>query len=336
MEISMVKDTVEKNYDIEISKIEKIKNVYKIDSNKGRVCLKLIKYNYKHFLFIISAMMHLRKNGFTNVLPFITTIKGKYYIEIENNYAYLNPWIESRQCNYNNPLDVILATSTLAKLHKKSEGFTITEDMQPRIGWFKWIETFKTRINEVLDFKQRIEAKDEKTEFDNLYMNMMKEELYIARKSVDDLLCTDYLEKMKEEINKKGFCHHDYAHHNVLVNNNSEVTIIDFDYCILDTHLHDLASLLIRKMKNGKWDIDSANFILDVYNSVKKVDKLDISIMAAFIEFPQDYWQVGIQYYWEKQPWTEEFFMSKLNKILKDREQKQEFVDEFMSYRYNS
>lgn len=120
----------------------------------------------------------------------------------------------------------------------------------------------------------------------------------------------------------------------MLIGENNEVGIIDFDYCILDTHLHDLASLLIRKMKNGKWDVNNALFILDVYNSVYSIQIQDIPIMAAFMEFPQDFWQVGIQYYWEQQPWEEQFFINKLSKIALDGEEKQEFINEFRTLKY--
>jgi hypothetical protein len=54
------------------------------------------------------------------------------------------------------------------------------------------------------------------------------------------------------------------------------------------------------------------------------------------MEFPQDFWQIGIQYYWENQPWGEEFFIKKLEKILEDREDKQNFIDEFRFFNYKS
>ena len=41
----------------------------------------------------------------------------------------------------------------------------------------------------------------------------------------------------------KRFCHHDFAHHNLLIDKQGEINVIDFDYCILDSHIHDLASL---------------------------------------------------------------------------------------------
>ena len=51
--------------------------------------------------------------------------------------------------------------------------------------------------------------------------------------------------------------------------------------------------------------------------------------MAAFMEFPQEYWQLGIQYYWEKKQWDEEVFINKLNKIYEDRDEKYEFIQDF-------
>ncbi|EGO88618.1 spore coat protein, partial [Clostridium botulinum C str. Stockholm] len=78
-----------------------------------------------------------------------------------------------------------------------------------------------------------------------------------------------------------------------------------------------------------KWDIDNAKRILGTYNSINKVESDDIPIMAAFMEFPQDYWQRGIQYYWEKKPWGEEFFIKKLERYIEDREEKQQFIEEF-------
>lgn len=105
------------------------------------------------------------------------------------------------------------------------------------------------------------------------------------------------------------FCHHDYANHNILIDSENQIYIIDFDYCMLDTKLHDLASILIRVMKNGKWDLKSAELILNSYRKESYIDKESIPIIAAFMEFPQDYWQIGIQHYWEKQPWSEEFFL---------------------------
>lgn len=335
LDILKVKELVENNYNLHIEYIQKIKNVYKISNDYNNFCLKVINYDFGHFLFIISAIKYLKKNDFKNTPEILNTQCGQEYIQLEDKFAYLTPWVDSRVADYDNSLDVLLAASKLAELHNKSLGFKLTEDMNPRIGWFKWIETFNTRENEILDFKGRILKKDKKTKFDVMYLDKMDEEIEFCKSSKKNLSESNYLEKMKIEIVKNGFCHHDYANHNVLITGDGNVNVIDFDYCILDTHLHDLSSLLLRIMKHGKWNMNIALFILDAYDSINRVMKDDIPIMAGFMEFPQDYWQIGIQYYWEKHRWPEDAFIKKLKKIYYDEEEKQNFIDDFRIKKYS-
>ena len=334
MNIDELKQLVEKNYELNIIEFEKIKNVYRIKTVQDDYCLKMIKYEFPHFWFILSAIKHLQRSGFDRVPEIIKGADGKDYISIDNENAYLTKWIDARECNYDNPIDISLAAVKLAELHNSSEGFQVTDSMKPRIYWYKWVESFRTRMDEILDFKKRIALKDEKTEFDFLYLSAMQKELYRAESAVTNLLNSNYMEKVHDEIKKSGFCHHDYAHHNVLIEECGRINIIDFDYCILDINLHDLSSLLIRRMKNGKWDMENVLPILDSYGSVRKIENTDIPIMTAFMEFPQDYWQIGIQYYWEGPLKGEDFFVKKLKKVYEDREEKQEFIEEFRAFKY--
>lgn len=334
MKLKEITGLVEENYAAKVDDIEKIKSAYKIKCGSDSFCLKIVKYDLGHFLFILSAMKHLQHNGFESIPEIMKTTGGGDYIMMGNEHAYLTKWMNARECNYDNPIDVMVAASKLAELHQKSKGFKVEPFMNPRVGWMRWVDIFKVRKNEILDFKLKVEAKDVKTEFDSLYLEAMEKELDRCDRAVARVLSTDYYARMMMEISEQGFCHHDYAHHNVLLEKSGKVHVIDFDYCMLDTHLHDLSSLLIRRMKNGKWDVNNAIFVLDAYDVVYPVENEEIPVMCGFMEFPQDYWQVGIQYYWEKQPWGEEFFLKKLEKILEDREEKQEFIDEFTGRKY--
>lgn len=329
MNVDEVKKIVEENYNLKVHSIEKIKNVYKVSTLKGYFSLKIVKYEFGHFLFIISAIKHLQQNGFKYIPEIIKTKNHSDYIKFESNYAYLMPWINARLCNYDNPIDIKSATIKLAEFHKKSKGFNVTKLMNPRVGWFTWIQTYKTRKNEILDFKSRIYKKNKKSKFDEVYLSIMDEELKRAQNSIDNLMKSDYMDEMKEEVKDNGFCHHDYANHNILIDKNNDINIIDFDYCILDTYMHDLASLLMRRMKYGKWSKENACEIIDLYNRENSIKNNHIDIIKGFLEFPQDYWQRGIQYYWEKKNWGEEFFLKKIYKYIEDREYRQEFINNF-------
>ena len=259
------------------------------------------------------------------------TNSGEHYIKFFGNYAYVTEWVPSRESNYDNPIELSSAATKLGELHACSEGFTITKDMKPRIAWFSWEEVFNVRKNEILDFKNRINQKAYKSDFDKLYLSSLDEEIDRADRSVRGLKNSNYLKLMEKQVLKRGFCHHDYANHNVLIDSKEQINIIDFDYCILDTNLHDLSSLLIRVMKNGKWDIRKGEKIIESYSLSNSLQEEEFNIMKEFMRFPQAYWQLGIQMYWEQQPWKEEFFLGRLSKYLEDREERESFIYSFFS-----
>lgn len=330
MEISYIKSEIQDKYLLEIETIEKVKNSYKIKTKDGDYGIKVIKYQYPHFYFIFSAIKHLKNRGFNNIPEIIDTKDDLGYISLGNNYAYLNKWIDSRSCNYKDLKELKLASETLGKLHSCSEGFILNRHMKPRIAWFSWVKVFETRCEEILDFKRRIYQKAHISKFDEIYLSAIEDELDIAKKAIDELKNNKYIEIMDKEVIKRGFCHHDYAHHNILISKDGQINIIDFDYCILDTHLHDVASLLIRSLKDGNWCRDKAYFILDSYSNTHSLFDEEVRLMKGFIRFPQGFWQIGLQYYWEQQPWGEDFLVNKLNKYLKDRENKEKFLKSFI------
>lgn len=320
---------LKEEYNIEVKKVEKVKGAYRIEAIDKVYCLKIVKYELSHFLFILSAINHLNNKGFQYAPQIIKTVKGKEYIASDGFFAYVTYWLKGRELSYENPIELSLAAKKLAELHKASEGFKAEEYMKPRVGWFKWIEVYRTRRGEILDFRDRIYAKSHKTLFDLYYLQLMEEALKQCDISINNLCNSKYDIIMLDEIKLGGFCHHDYAHHNILINEDNELNIIDFDYCIMDSHLHDLSSLLIRAMKYDRWNEERMKVILSSYNEIYQLRQDEIPIMAAFMEFPQDYWQRGIQYYWESKPWDEDFFIKKVKCYADDRDCRREFLENF-------
>lgn len=329
MDILEIKNIIESNYLLKVVSVKKVKNTFKIKSEDGEYCIKIIKYDFPHFYFILSSIYHLQKRGFNKIPEIIKTKDNSGFIRIGNNYAYITEWVPSRISNYDDIYELAKVTEKLGELHKCSEGFVVNKYMNPRIGWFSWINVFDTRCSEILDFKKRIDQKANKSQMDKIYLEAIDGELQRGKRAIEDLKNEKYINIMEKEVMKRGFCHHDFAHHNILIDTNEYINIIDFDYCILDSHLHDLSSLMIRTMKGGKWNKDTANLILNSYSKSNEVYDEELNLMKSFIRFPQEFWQRGLQYYWEQQPWSEEFLENKILKYLEDVEQREIFIEEF-------
>lgn len=329
MDILEVKNIIESRYCIKVIDVEKVKNTFKIKSDDGDYCIKIIKYEFAHFNFILSAIKHLQKRGFKKIPEIIKTKDNTDFIKIDNNYAYLTSWIPSRLSNYDDINELARVTKKLGELHRCSEGFILNKYMNPRIGWFSWINVFETRCNEILDFKNRINQKAYKSRVDEIYLSAIDAELYRGKRAIEDLKSEKYMNIMEKQVMKRGFCHHDFAHHNILIDTNEEINIIDFDYCILDSNLHDLSSLMIRTMKGGNWNSDTANLILNNYSKSNNIYDEELNLMKSFIRFPQEFWQRGLQCYWEQQPWGDEFLGNKILKYLDDADEREAFLEEF-------
>ena len=82
-------------------------------------------------------------------------------------------------------------------------------------------------------------------------------------------------------------------------------------------------------MKDGKWSTQKANLILNAYCITNNVFDEELSLIKEFIRFPQGFWQIGLQYYWEMQPWEESVFINRIKKYIEDIGYREEFLNEY-------
>lgn len=322
---------IEESYGFKIKDISSIKNVNRIETDCGVKCLKWAHMSPSFFYFIYSAVNHLRDRGYESVIPYNTTIDGSMCIPDGDHVYYLVDWIESRECRFKREEELKKAIRAAAELHRASIGYVPPKGAKPRVFYNKWVDKCYKKITELLEFSKFIEDKEYKDDFDEMYSRHLSYYCRQAGESAEMINRSPYRE-VSEESEKSGeFCHHDLANHNFLITEEGNVYLIDFDYCIMDTRLHDLCSLIIRNMRYGVWEIEKAYFILNEYDRIYSVNQKELEVIKALMTFPQDFWQVGLQYYVEKQPWTMEYFLMRLGRIVNDREIRDRFLQEFLN-----
>ena len=319
---------IEKAYGFRIISEEKVRKISKLNTDQGAKCFKRAHASRSYFQFVFAAVDYLIQKGFTAPIGYDRTLGDDICIEYGEYIYYALPWIESRQCKFKRQEELFNAIGLSAELHKASAGFVSPEDSKPRIHYGKWPERFLQRLDDIKIFKEIIEAKEGKDDFDKIYYPFIDFFINQGNESIELIKSSSYYDISEKAREKGEFCHHDMAEHNFLITPSGEMKIIDFDYCIMDTRLHDIASLIIRNMKHGIWDIGKADFILSEYSKNYSISREEIEVIKYFIIFPQDFWQIGLQYYIEKQPWSMENFMSRLNNIRRDFALRQNFLQE--------
>ncbi|MDK2798779.1 MAG: hypothetical protein PWP27_489 [Clostridiales bacterium] len=311
---------ISKNYGLKIYRSELIRKIIKLTTNQGVKALKLVNIPYSRYIFTCEVMEHARNNGFYNIPEVLPSLDGKKGIETKEGIIMINDWVNAEEVKYSSDLQLKQTTVALAQLHRASERFKPSKNTKPKILWGKWIKNFNCRCKQMLMFKKIAESKSKKSDFDNKVIEFTDYFYDRGMKAIHGLEKDNY-SRVSEKIKKKRtFCHHDLGHQNVLFTQDNDIYFIDFDDCILDMTIHDLANFIIRNVRYKPLNMDKVRFILKTYDKENSVSEQEMRIMRDFITFPQEFWELEVRYYKypEKYPWPEEEFNMKLNRVIND------------------
>lgn len=181
--------------------------------------------------------------------------------------------------------------------------------------------------------RDMVRKKNIKSEFDILYLKSMEFYKEIGRNSLSTLKESDYYELCMVAENEKSFCHHDFTYHNIILNDNMDVHVIDFDYCKREVRTFDISNFMIKVLKRVDWNLEFAVAIIDSYNSISPLKPEEYKVLYAYLEFPQRYWRLANRYYYNEVNWGQNTFASKLESIINEQGKYLEFIDKF-KYEY--
>lgn len=314
---------------LKVKQIIPVRSVYRIVTDKGFFCLKRLRFPIEDMNYIFAAVEHLRERGFSNTFRIIKQKNGDDFISFKGDKYFLTEWIDGRECDFLNPLDIDAAIEVLARLHNAAEGYAPALYPESRCYYGKWPENFRRRIDEMKLIKEQVLAKPEKSDMDGIYLDYVDMCISDGEEALLLLNKTDYQGLSEEAAKKGGFIHHDFAHHNILHTFDGRTYVVDFDYCIMDIRIHDIGSLIIRNMKKTNWDMDKALDILESYDRRNPISNKELSVLVPFLLFPQDFWMISRQYYIERKPWDEEDYVDKMSTKSEYTLMRRKFIEEY-------
>ncbi|MDD2420913.1 MAG: CotS family spore coat protein [Heliobacteriaceae bacterium] len=309
-------------------RIKPLRNAFRIETPEGRCVIKQCELSIKDLMFIQEAQHHLTKNGFRRFAALRINPQGSLLLEIDGTFWVSTNWVEGRECDYDHSLDITTAVKGLAEFHLAARGFSL-ENCAERNYWGKWPQIFANKIKQMEECQTIAGQKQFPGLFDHLYLKHIDQMLATAREALLLLEGSAYQRLMQQEIKQGGFCHHDPASHNIIIGPNGQAYFLDFDYCLQDTRLHDLASLLIRVLKRHHWSLKKAFKVVDAYHQVYAVASGELAVMLCFIAFPNDFWQYGWAYYKENLNRPPEFHYRRLKRFANNLQNRRRFLRMF-------
>lgn len=320
---------LERQFDIEIESIKPNKGVYLLKTNKGLKCLKKINYGTQKLLFVYGAKEHLINNGFPNVDKYCLNIDGNPYALVNEDIYTLSEWIEGRECDFYNKEELSMAAKKLAYLHISSNGYEPPENSKLKSDLGRWPHLMDKRIKSFDKMRDMARKKNNKGSFDLSYIKGVDFYKELGKRALKIIDSSNYMELCSVADEEKGFCHHDYTYHNIIIDNNGEFNIIDFDYCKKEVRAYDISAFMIKVLKRVDWDIEYAKLIIDAYNEVSPLKAEEYRVLFAFLLFPQRFWRLSNRYYYNEVNWAQNTFNKKIEDLITEQDNYIKFIEEF-------
>lgn len=306
---------------------QRIRKVWRLETDAGPCCLKRSILNQCDMLFVESVVAHLRARGFAAVVSCRRTLTGEAST-IWNGQTYvLYPWCESREADFNRDEDLRLALHTLAELHAKSAGFIPYSSDPGRVRWGLWPRILGARRAQLAAFGARAASMAKFSPFCARYAHLFPYYFAEAGRSLAALAASPYQQLCADAIQQRSVCHHDCSARNFLIGPEGRPTLVDFDYCLADLRLHDLANLILRLLRHDRWNSRIAAKALAMYDEESSLDGRELAVLYPLLLWPQDFWQIGLQFFLEELPWSQERFLQTLRRKTEDRAERAVFLE---------
>jgi CotS family spore coat protein len=286
-------EKVLKEYDLKLVKFEKTRSAYKVETDKGLICLKKMRHGIKKAENGNNLVNELYDNGFKNTARYIKTKDDKLFVRFKHYIFYVTEWIDGKECDLNDINEAVNCCKLLANFHIAVNKIS-SKNLLLRNNLKNWPQIFKININDLERFKRIIDGKKIKNEFDVTYYKYIDDFYQRGIAAISFLNKSNYYSLSKEANDLKTICHDSFYYQNILKKDDSYY-IIDLDSIILDLQVNDLGKLIRRLMfKNSyQWDFQKTKILIEAYNSCQKLSRSELEVMLALIIFPHKFWKLG-------------------------------------------
>lgn len=304
---------------IKFKDTEKQRAVYRVDYNNNSYCLKKVYYELDDLLYVYSAIEWLYRNKI-RVPKLLPTIDNNRFAQFNDMLFILTPWIEGEKCSFDNMNHIELSIKKLAQIHSISRTFKPILGSNLKEGFDDYYISTLKHFQDLL--KSSNDSFKYKDKFSKKFISDFDLNFRLAKISLD------MSNKIEPSQLSRSLCHGDYVNKNILIPEDNDPWIIDFDKCKMDYCARDLSYFLRRLLKreNTKWDLDLSLNILKTYNNITPLTESDIYYIISYICFPQKYWKISRDYFKNVHKCNKNSFFTLLNNASSKSEYQYDFA----------
>jgi Ser/Thr protein kinase RdoA (MazF antagonist) len=262
--------------------------VYRASTNKGEFLIKAFHIRTfgtkltkkQQTIQVASYIKKLKNRRYPNVVNWLTTHSGRYYVYKNGSPYYMTDWIEGRSLQ-NNVEDYEALGRAVANLH------TICKDYLSSMSSFtiKRIKLFKLQDHL---FRLRLKVIKRKKTLANKWFQEHGDRCSALAKEAWQILRTPKVKEIMSEENKHpALIHGDVTFPNIIINSNG-LFLIDWDNLRMGSTYNEIAKTLSNTTCFNPIHIDA---LLRGYEAIKPLNWAERLLISALFRLPREAWR---------------------------------------------
>jgi spore coat protein I len=267
-----------------------IKTVWKVKTSEKMLCLKRLKQTYDKVLFSVNAQIYIKDSG-GNVPGIILNKMSQPIVQYNDQLFVVYEWLEGKDLDFNNNVDLEAALRGLATFHKASKGYQYPENARESSKFGRWPEQYTSMRNRFATWKD-IASENNSNVSHASYSKNVDSMIEVANLALDYIDKSQYQNLSTPNSDLKVLCHQDFGKGNAISTTNG-VIVLDLDSVTFDYSARDVRKIIGKlAIDKDMFDMSRMNDILSWYSKENPITEDEKKILYIDLLFP--HWFHGL------------------------------------------
>jgi CotS family spore coat protein len=311
-------------YDVEVFRTRKGRGAIVCDTDRGCLVFKEYMGNQEKVILQDKLLKQINDSGLVSVERIIPAKDGNLLVKDNDGIYYiLKTFYEGQECNLRDKEECIHAVKMLALLHSRME---LPEADCMNIPIYAQDREYEKHNRELKKVKRYLWKKRQKSWFEFDLLHHIDYFLEQANSVTQEWQTYSEAGNAAPGAYPKIFCHGDYQYHNIIQKDHLW-HVINFEKCMLDDPIRDLYLFLRKLLEKSDWSVPLGTELLEAYQSITPISFYSRIDLYYRLAYPEKFWKIVNFYFNTGRSWIPERNQEKLDRLLGQERQKQNFLE---------
>lgn len=321
-EINNIKEIIQKEYGIRVSRVTAMLNGYKLVAHKQIFYLRATNMSAAEWFFSKCIHNHLQNNEFSNVWVPKPRISEEYSMNLNGKEYILEDDKKFQPIDYNSEKDINELIDFVIKFHKAGIKCNPEPGAKSNVKWGKLFIEVKNCVIGLNKYIKDAKGSKENERFESILARYGEVYLAQAQKAYSILAEPNYINEVEKHMKLNNICIGDFSRDR-LVKTREGIFVKYLDKCCYDLPCTDIARVIQKNIYKPML----AKKIIDSFIEKRGITKDELKIIYCIVLTPFNFYRFTKRYYSSKAGIDKERLTDRFIRLVENSQKRSDILD---------